>query len=247
MTLLHSVSYFSHVSLGTLALATFWTAGLARKGSPLHRRAGQVYLLAMAGLLLAAVPLVLRAIPYVPVIAAFLGYLLVITTTSVWTSWRAVRDKRDWAAYTGPVYRALMWLNLASGLAIAAVGVWLAQSMQVVIVAFSGIGMLSFAHMWRFSRRAPTDPRWWLGEHLRSMMGNGVATHIAFLSIGLPKLLPMLAGPALQNLAWLGPLVTSFVAGRYLARKYLPARTARPAGPVAQTSPSLNQPSPLPR
>jgi len=178
---------------------------------------------------------------YVPVIAAFLGYLLVITTTSVWTSWRAVRDKRDWAAYTGPVYRALMWLNLASALAIAAVGVWLAQSMQVVIVAFSGIGVLSFAHMWRFSRRAPTDPRWWLGEHLRSMMGNGVATHIAFLSIGLPKLLPMLAGPALQNLAWLGPLVTSFVAGRYLARKYLPARAARTAGPVAQTSPSLAQ------
>ena len=27
------------------------------------------------------------------------------------------------------------------------------------------------------------------------MIGNGVATHIAFLAIGLPKLLPSLAGP----------------------------------------------------
>jgi hypothetical protein len=56
------------------------------------------------------------------------------------------------------------------------------------------------------------------------MLGNGIATHIAFLSIGLPKLLPMLAGPTLQNVAWLGPLVAASLAGIYLTRKYLPKR-----------------------
>ena len=56
------------------------------------------------------------------------------------------------------------------------------------------------------------------------MIGNGVATHIAFLSIGLPKLLPMLSGPVLQNLAWLGPLMLSIIAGIYLNRKYMPVR-----------------------
>jgi hypothetical protein len=75
------------------------------------------------------------------------------------------------------------------------------------------------------------------------MLGNGVATHIAFLSIGLPRLLPAMSAPVFQNLAWLGPLVISFVAGTWLTRKYLPKRAA----PAAQTSPSLSQPSPLPR
>ncbi len=56
------------------------------------------------------------------------------------------------------------------------------------------------------------------------MIGNGVATHIAFLSIGLPKLLPMLAGPVLQNAAWIGPLTLSIFVGMYLKRKYLPTR-----------------------
>ena len=75
--------------------------------------------------------------------------------------------------------------------------------------------------MWRFSRSAPSDSRWWLKKHFSAMIGNGVATHIAFLSIGLPKLLPMLSGPLLQNAAWLGPLSLSVVAGFYLNRKYM--------------------------
>ena len=66
-------------------------------------------------------------------------------------------------------------------------------------------------------------------QHLRAMLGNGVATHIAFLSIGLPRLLPMLQGPVFQNLAWLAPLGVAAVAGVYLGRKYLgaPGRAGR--------------------
>jgi hypothetical protein len=216
-----------HAGLGTLALLTFWTAGLSRKGSPLHRAAGKLYLLAMAALLAVAVPMsVVVLVQRSPVGGAFLLYLLVITVTAVWLSWRAIRDKRDWARYTGPVYRGLMWLNLVGALAIAAIGLLLAKNMQLIIVSFAGIGLFSFVSMRRFARTRPDDPRWWLREHLTAMLGNGVATHIAFLSIGLPKLLPMLAGPTLQNLAWLGPLLVAFVAGSYLARKYLPKRPA---------------------
>ncbi|TNJ33305.1 hypothetical protein [Arenimonas terrae] len=223
----YSILALLHAGLGTLALLAFWTAGLSRKGGPLHRAAGKLYLLAMSALLAVAVPmsgvvLVQRS----QVGGAFLLYLLVITVTAVWLSWRAIRDRRDWARYTGPVYRGLMWLNLVSALAIAAIGLLLAKNMQLIIVAFAGIGLFSFVSMRRFARARPEDPRWWLREHLNAMLGNGVATHIAFLSIGLPKVLPMLAGPTLQNLAWLGPLVVAFVAGSYLTRKFLPKRPA---------------------
>jgi len=229
----YTLLLFVHVGLGTIALVTFWTAGLARKGSPVHRAAGKVYLLAMTGLLAAAIPMSAVVFTRSPVFGSFLFYLLVITSTAVWTSWRAIRDKRDWARYTGPVYRLLKWLNLASGLAIAFIGVMYAVRMQVVIVAFSLIGIAIFFQMQRFSRQPPEDPRWWLRQHLEAMLGNGVATHIAFLGIGLPKVLPMLAGPTLQNLAWLGPLAASFVAGTFLARKYLPKRDAGKSAPPA--------------
>lgn len=223
----------THIALGTVALVTYWTAGLSRKGSPLHKAAGKVYLLAMAALLLLAAPMAVHVGLRVPVFGAFLAYLLVISGTAVWTSWRAIRDRRDWSRYTGPVFRALMWLNLVSGLAIAVLGLLTPSRMQLVMVAFSLIGIAIFVQMWRFSRQPPDDPRWWMKEHLEAMLGNGVATHIAFLGIGLPKLLPMLAGPTLQNIAWLAPLGAAFLAGAYLGRKYLPKRAANTRPPLA--------------
>lgn len=223
-----------HGLLGLVALLTFWLAGLSKKGSPLHKAAGKVYLLAMAPLLVGALPLTIRILLYKSqTFGIFLLYLLVIVTTSVWTSWRAIRDKRDWVRFTGPVYRGLSWLNLVSGFGVLVMGLFWARNSQMIFVAFSAVGLLGGFGMLRFARQAPVNPRWWMQQHLGAMIGNGVATHIAFLGIGLPKILPMLAGPALQNIAWLGPLAMAVLARIWLGRKYLPATTAR-IKPVAQ-------------
>ncbi len=214
-----------HAAVGTLALTTFWIAGFSKKGSPIHKGAGKIYLLAMTGILLTAFPLVTSILLNGnPISGGFLLYLLIITTTSVWNSWRAIRDKRDWKKYTGNIYKILIVLNLLGGLAIAATGIFIAERMQLIITSFSLIGLIGAYQMYQFQRAAPADPRWWMREHIRAMIGNGVATHIAFMQIGLPKILPILSGPVLVNLAWLGPLVVAVVAGTYLGRKYLPKR-----------------------
>ena len=233
---LYKVMLSLHGLLGVVALATFWLAGLTRKGSPVHRAAGKAYLGAMVLLLAGAVPLAIRLwVEKSWVVGVFLMYLEVIVVTSVWCSWRALRDKRDWAAYTGRAYHVLAWLNVASGAAVLALGLGWAGSMRWIFVGFSMVGLLGGRAMLRFGRTAPTHPRWWLGEHFGAMLGNGVATHIAFLSIGLPKVLPMLAGPALQNIAWLGPLAIAVVARVLLDRKYLP-KPAVAAAPIAQAA-----------
>lgn len=214
-----------HAAVGTTALVTFWVSGMTKKGSPIHKASGKIYLLAMVGIILSAAPMAIYILMIgKPVIGAFLLYLLIITATSVWNSWRAIRDKRDWKRYTGPIYKVLMVLNLLGGLAIAGIGLFLAQQMQIVITSFSLIGLITAYQMYKFQRAAPTDPRWWMREHLTAMVGNGVATHIAFLQIGLPKILPMIAGPVMVNIAWMGPLLIAVVAGTYLSRKYAPKR-----------------------
>ncbi len=214
-----------HAAVGTAALVTFWIAGMTKKGSPLHKTTGKIYLLAMVGILLSAFPMATYiAINKSQVIGGFLLYLLIVTMTSVWNGWRSIRDKRDWKRYTGPIFKALMMLNLLSGLAIAAIGLFLAEQMQMVITSFSLIGIITAINMYRFQRETPADPRWWIREHLTAMVGNGVATHIAFLQIGLPKILPMISGPVMINVAWIGPLLVAVVAGSYLTRKYAPKR-----------------------
>ena len=229
-----------HVALGTVALVTFWSAGLARKGSPVHRASGKVYLAAMAVLLLAAVPMTLRiALSGRTVTATFLAYLLLITATACWKAWRAIRDRRDFAHYTGRTFQRLALANLAGGAAILALGVWVQQP---IFMAFSLVGLLGGRAMLRFARQAPADPRWWLGEHFSAMIGNGVATHIAFLAIGLPRLWPVLSGPAGQLLAWIGPLVLATIARYWLTRRYLPPRSRTPEAAhngAAPTVPAL--------
>lgn len=214
-----------HAAVGTAALVTFWIAGMSKKGSPLHKTTGKIYLLTMVGILLSAFPMATYIAMYKSqVIGGFLLYLLILTMTSVWNGWRSIRDKRNWKKYTGSIFKGLMMLNLLSGLAIAAIGLFLAEQMQMVITSFSLIGIITAINMYRFQREAPTDPRWWMREHLTAMVGNGVATHIAFLQIGLPKILPMISGPVMVNVAWIGPLLVAVVAGTYLTRKYAPKR-----------------------
>lgn len=218
----YEIVRYTHIGVGALALGTFWIGGLTRKGSRLHKGAGKVYLGTMAVVLASSVPLtVTLALQRSAVVGAFLAYLLVITASGVWQAWRAIKDKSDFAAYTGPVYRVLAWLNLLSGAALLTLGV---QRGILLFAGFSLVGIIGGWSMLRFARRAPDDPRWWLREHLSAMVGNGVATHIAFLAIGLPRLVPALDTPAYQYAGWFGPVIVAQIAGALLRRRFLAPR-----------------------
>lgn len=210
-----------HALAGTLALISYWTAGFAKKGSPLHRRVGRFYLQAMlfilaTGLPMAAVQLWRGNTPF----GLFLLYLLVITGEGCWTSLRAVRLKKQRADYFGRPYRLAAAALALSGLGILAFG--LAHG-EVLLIGFSFVGLIRARAMIRRAR-APEAPMWAVREHYSAMIGNGVATHIAFLSIGLHRLLPADWAPAAQLLAWFGPLAVALVAGVYFGRRYAPRK-----------------------
>lgn len=219
-----------HVSAGTLALATFWLAAALRKGSPRHRLAGRVYLSAMLLVIASGVPLTLqRVFDGQSASAAFLGYLLLLVTTSVWLSWRAIRDRAQPGRYLGRTYHALAIANPLAGLAILWLGL---ERGSPLLAGFSLVGILVGADMLRRRRVIPTQPRWWLEEHYGAMVGNAAATHIAFLAIGLPRLLPVLQGPSWFYLAWFGPVLLSIVAKAWLDRRHrisVPARAVQTA------------------
>ncbi|MDQ3229193.1 MAG: hypothetical protein M3Q13_05590 [Pseudomonadota bacterium] len=228
----------AHATFGVLALLTFWTAAFARKGSPLHRRLGQGYLLAMLGIIVTALPMAAHKFAQgQPVIAAFLAYLVVITATGVWGAWRAIRDKHDVVRFTGPVYAGFAWLCLLSGVGVLALGI---KAGAPLLMGFSVIGLFTGQDMLRKRRncaRLAAQPRWWLVEHYTAMLGNGIATHIAFLAIGLPKLLPAVDGAAMHYLAWFGPLVVALVAKVAVDRRWKPkARAVTPVYAVASAA-----------
>jgi uncharacterized membrane protein len=233
----YHLNLYAHAGLGVAALATYWVAALSTKGSRPHKLAGKAYVLVMIGLLLPAVPLSWRALQHFSLVfGLFLFYLLLITATALRRAWTSVRRKRDFAAYADSNFRRLAWFNIGAGAAVLGIG---AASSQPVLLGFSAVGVLSGRGMLKLAADGPAHPRWWMAEHIGAVLGCGVATHIAFLLIGLPRLLPEAwNGPQLQTFSWLAPLLVSFVAARLLGRKYLPA---------PQKSASVAQPSPVPR
>ena len=233
----YQLTLFTHLALGIAALLSYWVAALAKKGSAPHKLAGKVYLLAMLGLLIPAIPLTVRILQTKSVVFGwFLFYLLLITATVLWQGWFSSRNKRDFPRYTGRNFHRLAWANIMGGAAILGLG---AAITQPVLVGFSLVGILGGYGMLRLVDRGPLHPRWWLREHLNAMLGAGVATHIAFLQIGLPKLLPTLAGPTMQTVAWLGPLALFVAARVWLGRKYLPKSVANTTADAA-TNTNIN-------
>jgi uncharacterized membrane protein len=214
----YSIAVALHLGAGTIALITFWAAGLIKKGTALHRRVGQVYLLAMLGIVISAVPLVFGALHRGQSIGAiFLTYLIVLVVNGGWTAWRAIRDRRDRQRYFGHMFWTMATITALAGAGVIAVGIAVNSMLLMIFGSIGVVGLVGNVFTWK---RAPSDPKWWLKEHYGAMIGNGVATHIAFLAIGLRRLLPDVNDSTLQMFAWFGPLVVAVMAGVWINRKY---------------------------
>lgn len=211
-----------HVVAGTIALVLFWAAACLRKGSTLHRRAGQGYLLAMLVIIVTSVPLTaLTWLRGFEVMAIFLGYLILLVALGCRNAWCAIRCRRDPARFAS---RGMIVLALLTGLAgvfVIATGL---RHQAWVLVGFGTIGPIVLMQLIALTRRLRSDrapeQNWWLKEHYGAMLGNGVATHIAFFQIGLMRLFPNLETALLLNLAWFGPLAAAGLAGVWISRRY---------------------------
>lgn len=223
----------AHILIGTLVLASFWTAALAAKGSLVHRRAGRAYSVAMAGLL--AVTLVMAAgmvLAGDPRRAMFNVYVTLISVVSVWIAWSSVRFRDDIGRYLGWPYKLLFALLLGYGLFVLSLAPRMADPARVAMVAaFAVLGLaIASAMAWRLARRAD-QPRWWLAEHLTGMGINFAATHASFSILAGGSLFPLLKEPWVRTgvlVAWMcSALAVRLWAGRrFLAAPPPPASGA---------------------
>ena len=214
---MYALVLIAHVAVGTVALAAYWVAGFSKKGSPLHRAAGKVFMLTMLLILATSLVFVARMVGSRTLgNAAFFAYLIVISGTALATGWYSLKFKREHARYFGGWYRALALFNIACGAGVLALGI---GSGHPVLIGFSLVGLLRGGGMWRLAAQ-PESPRWHLREHLGSMIGNGVAVHVAFLLVGLDRLLPAGWQGHTELIGWLLPLTIAGIASVVFGRRY---------------------------
>jgi hypothetical protein len=195
-----------------------------RKGTPLHRRLGDVYLLAMLGILLTATPM--AAFAFVSgklVFGTFLLYLALVTGTAAWLAFRAIRRRRSIDAYLAMPYRPIAWLNMGAGGVVLLLGV---TQGALLLQGMSVIGLIVGYRMLAFNAQRGTDRNWWIQRHYTGIIGSGAATHIAFLNLGVRHLVPAGWLESVAYLSWFGPVVVSIAVVMYLNRRF--ARITRP-------------------
>jgi hypothetical protein len=219
----YDVLRYAHISAGTLALACFWTAASLRKGSEGHRIVGRTFLIAIVGVCLTGIGIAIAAFErQQPVRGTFFAYLVLLTATPSWVAWRAIRDKRDVKRFAGPLYHVLGWANVVAGVTVLALGI---RFQQLVLGVASVLGLIAGSAMLRFARDLPTGRTWWLARHYGSMVAVGIATHVAFLNLGLSHVVPAEWGTTVVRLSWFAPITLALLARVWLDRKYGVPRT----------------------
>lgn len=215
-----------HGLLGLIALVTFWSAAFLKKGSPKHRGIGKLFLLAMAGIVVSGIPLVIEFAFFRQklAIALFLTFLLPLTAQACWTAWRAVTDKRDWKNLVArPGWKLAQYLPALLAVPVIWVGV---RTGQLVFVGFALIPLLTAWRMHRFAKDGPQQGNWHVVMHYQAMLGAGIATHVAFLSIGMRPVWAWLAthtqipGVLIEVFPWFAPVIVATAAGVWLGKKY---------------------------
>ena len=178
-----------HIAAGTTALVSMWIPMLARKGGRLHRKAGQVFVAAMAtvsvtALVLAGARFLFDLSPLARQAGLFLLFVSVLTAAAVSTGVRVLRAKNRVGPHVHWWDLGLSGLLLVGSLGLAAYGLAIGRPL---FVAFSVLGLVGGGGQLAYWLRPPTSPMHWWFEHMSSMLGACIAATTAFLVVNADR------------------------------------------------------------
>jgi hypothetical protein len=201
-----------HVVAGVVALLAGLAAIATTKGGPRHNRAGKVYGVSMAAVVLTAVPLSVGTSNwFLFAISVFTGYLVA-------AGYRIVARRR--ARLTDPTRTddAFHGTMIVTSLGMIAGGGYgsVAGEMALgeVLVVFGVVGGALALRELRELRRPTNERAPWFGRHIAFMGGAYISTVTATITVNLT----MLPAPA----RWLGPTAVGVPLIFYAIRRYRP-------------------------
>lgn len=228
----------AHIAAGAVGLLSMLVPLLAAKGSRLHRRAGWVFVAAMAavsltGLLIALgwllAPLQVRppsravspeAIErYASMLRStgvFFAFIAVFVASACWQGIVATRQRRGTIRWGNPVDRTFAWLSIGLGAAVGMVGL---SKLDPIFIGFGALGVYGGLTDLRFYRRAEFGPGTWVLRHLQAMIGGATAAVTAFTVQGLGRTLERSGHGEWLLVAWTVPVVLGMLASHLWTRR----------------------------
>jgi len=212
------LSRWVHVVFGFLGLAAFWVPIVSRKGGSSHRRFGRLFrysaimVIGFAGITVSLHMTQLLLTGHGPSVnpagwssLIFLGYLALVTGVMLSHGIGVLQHKRDLRVMNTAYHRSMAWLAIVGSVVVLAWALYWNPPNAMLLYALSPLGAVNGAGMLRTYRHAHDDAKKWLYEHLRAMLGSGIAFHTAFAVFGVSQLLKFQLPGLLALIPWLLP------------------------------------------
>lgn len=216
MDALSRIILWGHVAGGAVALAVMLVPLISRKGGKTHRRAGQIYALAMLVAVASAwgsIGLRLLTGRYSGIGGlAFLGLVGLLALENLVYGMRVLKQKGRLAPHTHLGDRALSAMSALVGAGALVYGLY---SGTILFIAFGALTAIMGVDHLREMARAPQSKRFWWYAHLGNMVGACIATLTAFLVFNFTT---SLGGPAWM--VWLAPTAVGVPAITLWTRHY---------------------------
>ncbi len=217
MDQLKSIILIIHIAVGSLSLIVFWIPVLVKKGGDIHIKVGKLYVFLMWIVVITAIILSLINLYFKAyIIAAFLGFLSIITAHPLWYGMVILKHKKEITSRVKRINLLLNWFLFLGG---AGLFIWAlilkVQGQAILLIIFGIIGMASALPM----IRGGDKPVNWLAAHIQGLLGTGIAAYTAFFAFGGSRIFGHIFTNQLIAIPWIMPTIMGIVGIKYYKRK----------------------------
>lgn len=239
MSISYDLLIYLHVCAGFISLFLFWVPIIAKKGSPLHLRAGRwylniMYIVSISALCLSVLLMVDPIAAKFPTTALtsqraielsselrrsslFLLAISILVLVNIRHGVLSLRAKRQHSLMRAPTH---LLLNLA--LLIAGISLIIAASggSKILFYIFAGLCIGTSVGNLRYCLKTEVPNKEWLIAHLGSMIGAGIASYTAFFVFGGNRFMAQIFEGQMMLIPWVAPGVIGGSIITYLSYRY---------------------------
>lgn len=222
--IIHKVLLSIHIPVGSLALILFWIPVGVKKGSPLHKKVGWVYVYAMWVVLATALLMCICNLIMGNLMSAmYLGYLSIITAYPLWYSYEILRQNKEWSKRYFMLRRVFLGVLFVTSIGMLLLGgiKYQFKGMGTMMGFFGLLGIPSVRDL-MMSKEKATSRETRMKMHIQGTIISGIAAYTAFAAFGGQRI--MLEVFHLHHqwmmVPWILPTILGVTYSRYMKRKY---------------------------
>jgi len=212
-----------HIFAGFTSIIIFWIPIFVKKGSSLHIIVGKVYVILMWIVVISAALLSIENfINGRYIMAAFLGFLSLITANPLWYGIAILKHKKGLSSNYRKKHMYFNLLIVITGFLLIVYGIILkGQNEGLLMLIFGVLGISTGRDIYLMYKNHASKSNW-ISEHITGMLTSGIAAYTAFAVFGGANFFRgILQGSFLQILPWILPGILGGIGINYYKKGYM--------------------------